>query len=189
MSKAFVHTDQKQAGQDSIRVADHIILIGFMGSGKSTIARKLARRENMNSIDIDKAIERETGKRIAEIFASEGEEGFRARERAFLESMYLKERSILSCGGGVIKTAENRETLKRLGYVIYLEVSAEEALSRISHPETRPLLSGPTPVAELLAQRRPLYEGIADIIFDTNGLSIGRVTHELSQLLHERGIL
>lgn len=174
---------------DTRKHSDHLILIGFMGSGKSTVARRIARNEEMVSVDMDTYIAREAGMSIPQIFQLEGEDGFRAREHAFLVHMKTSDRCILSCGGGVVTRAENRQLLKNLGTVIYLEVTAEEALSRISHPESRPMLSGSTSPAELLEKRRALYEETADIIFNTNGLTINQVTSRLTYLLKKRGIL
>ncbi|MCL1890418.1 MAG: shikimate kinase [Coriobacteriia bacterium] len=169
--------------------ASHLIFIGFMGSGKSTIARKLARRLEMPCLDADKIIAGEANMPISQIFKTEGEQGFRKREHEFLKSMKDHERCILSCGGGVVLLAENRSLLKELGTVIYLEVGAAEAVGRISRPETRPLLQGTTPPAELLEQRRALYEESATLTFNTSGLSIGQVTNQLHRLLKKKGIL
>ena len=168
---------------------NHIIFIGFMGSGKSTIARKLARYENMTSVDMDASIAREAGMSIPEIFEAEGESGFRAREHALLESMLYREPCIISCGGGVVVSAENRRLITSLGTVVYLEVTAEESRARISRPQSRPLLNGSVSPAELLEQRRALYEEIADIRFSTSGLAIGQVVSQLAIILKERGIL
>jgi shikimate kinase len=171
------------------KLANHIIFIGFMGSGKTSVSRRLARFERMNSIDMDAYIVREAGKSIPQIFATEGEEAFRTRELAFLRSMLVRERSILSCGGGVVTRDESRALLKVLGTVVYLKVDADEAVSRISRPETRPLLSGPTPPAELLAARLRYYEEAADMTVDTRGRSIAQVTSAAQRALRQAGVL
>jgi shikimate kinase len=168
---------------------DHIILIGFMGSGKTSVSRRLARQKRMNSIDMDAYIERETKMTIPQLFATEGEEAFRAREFDFLLSMLVRERSILSCGGGVVTRDESRELLKALGTVVYLEVDADEAVSRISRPETRPLLAGPTPPAELLAARLRYYEDAADLKVNTCGHTIAQVTSAVRHALSKAGVL
>jgi len=160
-----------------------------MGSGKTTIARIIARREKMTCIDMDSFIQQEAGMSVAQIFEAEGEEGFRARERALLAGMRLRGRCILSCGGGVVLRPQNRRMLRQLGTVVYLKVTAEEAVARISRPETRPLLNASVPPAELLEQRRALYEEAADIVFDTGGLAIGQVAHRLTVILKKRGVL
>ena len=171
------------------KLAEHIIFIGFMGSGKSSVARRLARFEKMSSIDMDSYIEREAGISIPEIFKREGEAGFRTRERQFLLSMASRERCILSCGGGVIVNADSRGLLKQLGTVVYLKVSAEEAVSRISRPETRPLLSGKTPPGEILASRLQYYQEAAEITVDTSGRSIYQVVTLVQRLLRKKGKL
>jgi shikimate kinase len=171
------------------KLADHIIFIGFMGSGKSVIARRLARTESMSSIDMDTYIEREAGMDIPRIFETEGEEGFRARELGFLQSMFDRERCILSCGGGVVVRGESRELLRRLGTVVYLQVEADEAVSRISHPETRPLLSKSMAPAEILASRLQYYEETADLTVDTRGRSISQVLAATRSALREQGKL
>jgi shikimate kinase len=171
------------------KLADHIIFIGFMGSGKSSVARRLARFEKMNCIDMDIYIEREAGMSIPRIFEVEGEEGFRVRELDFLRSMLIRARCILSCGGGVIARDESRDLLKLLGTVIYLKVDADEAISRISHPETRPLLSGAIPPAEILASRLQYYESTADLTIDTKGHAIPQVVSMVQRALRARGKL
>ncbi|MDR1082474.1 MAG: shikimate kinase [Coriobacteriales bacterium] len=171
------------------KLADHIIFIGFMGSGKSSVARKLARFERMNCIDMDAYIERESGMSISRIFEVEGEEGFRVRELDLLCSMVIRDRSILSCGGGVVTCAESRELVKQLGTVIYLEVSAAEAISRISRPETRPLLTGSVSPAEILASRLRYYEETADITIDTRGRPLLQVVSATRKALRAAGKL
>jgi shikimate kinase len=171
------------------KLADHIIFIGFMGSGKSTIARRLARLEKMSAIDMDISIEREAGMSVSRIFETEGEEGFRLREFDFLRSLFIRNRCILSCGGGVVTRKESRTLLKQLGTIVYLEVDADEAVSRISHPSTRPLLAGSIPPAAILASRLQYYEDTADLIVDTRGRSIGQVVSATQRALRAQGKL
>ena len=171
------------------KLADHIIFIGFMGSGKSSVARRLARFEKMNCIDMDEYIEREAGMSISRIFEVEGEKGFRQRERDFLRTMLIRDRCVLSCGGGIVTQEDNRELLKKLGTVIYLKVNAEEAISRIPNPETRPLLSGEILPEELLKARLPYYEETAEVVIDTNGIDINQVTSAVQRALGKMGKL
>jgi len=171
------------------KFADHIIFIGFMGSGKSSVSRRLARFEKMNCIDMDVYIEREAGMPVARIFEVEGEKGFRQREREFLRTMIIRDRCVLSCGGGVIMQEDNRELLKQLGTVIYLKVSAKEAISRISNTVSRPMLSGELTPEELLALRLPLYEETAEIAIDTSGKTLSQVTLQVQRVLRKAGKL
>jgi shikimate kinase len=171
------------------KLADHIILIGFMGSGKSSVARRLARLEHMVSIDMDAFIEREAGRGIPAIFAAEGEEGFRLREFDFLCSMPLRDRCILSCGGGVVVRDESRSLLKCLGTVVYLVVDAAEAVSRISRPESRPLLAAAAPPDEILSSRLRYYEDAADLTVNTGGRSLPQVTAAVQRMLRTAGKL
>ena len=171
------------------KLADHIIFIGFMGSGKSSVARTLARFEKITCVDMDSQIEKQAGMKVAQIFEVEGEEGFRCREQEFLSSLLTHQRCILSCGGGVVLREENRKLLKQLGTVIYLKVDADAAVARISRPETRPLLSGPTPPAEILAGRLQYYEEAADITIDTNSRTVYQIVSIVQRLLRRAGKL
>jgi len=171
------------------KLADHIIFIGFMGSGKTCVARKLAYFEKMNCIDMDVYIEREAGMSVSRIFEVEGEEGFRQREHELLRSLLIRDRCILSCGGGIVVQDDSRELLKQLGTVIYLKVDAQEAVSRISRPETRPLLSGTISPTEIQMSRLPYYEDAADITIDTSGRTIKQVVSSVQRALRTAGKL
>lgn len=179
-------TDNKTTTE---RKSYHIVFIGFMGSGKSTVARKLGSMFSKRVVDLDKLIAKRARKSIPEIFADEGEEGFRFREKAALESMLDEVPCIVSCGGGVVTREENIELLKRLGTIVYLQVDAAEAVSRISNPESRPLLQGPVSAEEMLQTRLPLYEQAADITVDTSGKTIDDVVNETGELLWKKGLL
>jgi shikimate kinase len=169
--------------------ARHIILIGFMGAGKTSVGRRIARLKHLNSIDLDKYIERQEGMRVQDIFATRGELEFRRLELEFLRSMPSREKSILACGGGIVTTPECLELLPKLGCVIYLKVSAQTATKRISNPQSRPLLSNAISPERLLASREPLYLKAAEIVLDTEGLSVKRVAESLISILSERGEL
>jgi shikimate kinase len=143
----------------------------------------------MESVDADVCIARDAGMPIPKIFELEGEEGFRAREFVFLHTMFEYPRCILSCGGGVIVHKETRALLRQLGTVVYLKVDADEAVSRISSPETRPMLSQAISPAEILASRLQYYEEVADVTVDTRGYSLYEVTFAVQHALRVRGIL
>ena len=167
--------------------AYHILFIGFMGSGKTTVSRLLGKMLSRHVIDVDKLISRRCGMSIPEIFDVFGEEGFRTRETSALESLLLEIPSIVSCGGGVCGRPENRALLARLGTVVYLQVEADEAVQRIMHPETRPMLSGDIPPAELLASRLADYESCAQVTVDTAGKTPDEVCEEVAAALWDIG--
>ncbi len=164
---------------------EHIVLIGFMGSGKSTVARRLKKLTGLPIIDVDARIEQMQGKTISAIFDEVGEEGFRQIETATLAGIVNEPRSIVSCGGGVVSTPANLPVLADLGTVVYLQVPLEEAIERISDPSTRPMLSGPTPVEDIYAERLPLYEEAADVTVNTSGKSVGKVAAFVLQAVQE----
>ena len=156
----------------------HVFLIGFMGAGKSTVGRILADRLGLPFVDLDSEITHSAGRTITEIFDAEGEQGFRSRETAALASLADIPASVVACGGGVVLIDENRRLLKRTGVVVYLKVSAEEAIARIGDTTGRPLLAhgdAAHMAATLLATRETLYGTVADAVVDTGGLTPERV--------------
>lgn len=167
----------------------HIILIGFMGSGKSSVARMLAAKTGLRLLETDELVVREAGCSVADIFAKEGEDGFRSRERAVLKALSSQEQSVVSCGGGVVVRAQNRSLLAELGTIVYLEVSAEESLARVGQDDNRPLLRGSIAPHQLLEQRRGWYEEIADIRVDTSAKGVAQVADEVYQRLSELKVI
>ncbi len=168
---------------------NHILLVGFMGSGKSSVARRLSSITGLSLIDLDYRIEVLEHRKIKQIFAAEGEPGFRAIETRILKGLAREDRSIVSCGGGIIGSAENRETLHQLGTVVYLQVSFEGALARISNSNNRPMLQGEIPPRELYEGRLALYEEVADITVDTTGRTVYQAASLTLAALKKEGIL
>ncbi len=157
---------------------ENIILIGFMGTGKSTIGRQLSLSLGYPLIDTDHLIEERAGKSIPEIFAQEGEDAFRDTETNTLRSLAESTNHIISTGGGIIGRAENREILQELGYVVWLVASPEEILARTSRNSNRPLLNNQDPagtIRKLLTQRMPLYEAASHLAIETDQLSFDEV--------------
>ena len=157
----------------------NIVLIGFMGTGKSAVGRVLrARRFGWRHADTDTEIEREAGKTIPEIFTEEGEAAFRARESALLSSLVPAIAGdmplLLSTGGGTPLRPENAELLKQIGTVVWLHVTPEAILSRVARSlQERPLLAAHrddplTRIQTLLADRAPRYAALADHTLDTS---------------------
>lgn len=149
---------------------DNIILCGFMGCGKTTLAKGLASELNMPLIDTDEEIVKRQGRTIAEIFETEGEPFFRALETALIEEMSAAEGKIISVGGGLAANRANHPYLKRAGKVILLDCGIEETLARILGDKERPLTAeGSQSLITRYNERKPVYEEIADIIIDSSG--------------------
>jgi len=154
----------------------NIVLIGFMGCGKTSVGRLVAQRLGFQFVDTDALIVERAGLPIAEIFSRQGEAAFRNMETAALRSLGILQRSVVSTGGGIVLREENRALLRDLGFVAWLTASEEILFERVSRTKKRPLLHTADPRTtfhELLEQRRPLYEGAAQFTLDSSGL-----THE-----------
>lgn len=158
------------------RKTKKLILIGYRGTGKTTIGRLLGRRLNLPAFDSDPEIERKAGKNIAAIFAEDGESEFRELEaRTIAEILDREEALILSTGGGAILRPETRKLLRDAGRVVWLTASAETILDRIrgdaASATTRPSLTGLPPLEEivkLLETRNPLYDETAHHRIETD---------------------
>ncbi len=154
-----------------------IFLVGYRGTGKTTVAGLLAGRLGWSWVDSDDLIERQAGGSIRHIFEAEGEAGFRRRESAVLEEMCGLGRHVVATGGGVILSAENRRRLKSAGRVVWLTADPHVIRKRLEADRTtaarRPVLTvgGLAEIKELLRAREPLYRAVAEITVDTTGLS------------------
>lgn len=180
----------KAANKDIYELERPVFLVGFMGAGKTSVARKLARMAGVASVDMDTYIERCEHKRVKDIFAEVGEEGFRAIETQTLYELGMKkDPMVVSCGGGVVLRPENRKTLSELGLVVYLSVTAVEAASRISDVSSRPLFGDLQNAQRVINERLPLYEEVADITIDTVGRGSSSIAHEVFDILKEKGVL
>lgn len=155
-----------------------IVLIGYRGTGKTTVGRLLANRLGWEFADADDLIEATAGKSVAAIFAAEGEVGFRDREAAALRTLSQREKLVLATGGGAILRTENREVLRSAGFVAWLTATPETVWARLQgDPATasrRPNLTatgGIEEVRNLIVARTPLYEELADFVADADTLS------------------
>lgn len=167
-----------------------VFLIGFMGAGKTSVARRVARDAGIASVDLDTYLERREGRRIKDIFAEDGEEGFRAIETDVLQELAAKDDPLLvSCGGGIVTRDRNCEILTKHGLVIHLRVDADEAASRISDTSSRPLFQDIEAARRRCDERLPLYEAAADITIDTVGKSIAVIAGKVFHALEEEGVL
>ena len=164
----------------------HLYLIGFMGVGKSAVSRSLAGALSVPCMDTDGEIERRAGKRITEIFASEGEEAFREMETALLSDLQKEAPRVISCGGGLTLRAENRKMMKESGIVCYLTAKPETILSRVRHSDARPLLNGNmnlSYIEMLMEERENRYEGVADLTVATDEKTVEEVAAEIQRSL------
>lgn len=168
---------------------NNIILIGFMGCGKTTVGIRLSYRMRRIFEDTDKLIEKRQQRAIKDIFATEGEGFFRELETQMLSELEKTvSNRIISVGGGTPVREENREILKRLGTVIYLRIRPETVYERLKADTTRPLLQGDDPkgkIYELMEKRKEAYEGSADIVIDVDNLSIEEILEQITKQVGE----
>lgn len=148
----------------------NLILVGMMGSGKTTMGRVLAKHLGKEFVDTDEEIQSRTGVTIPHIFDVEGEPGFRQREASALESLLQRDGLVLATGGGAVISKENRATLQQNGIVIYLRASVHDLWLRTRNDRNRPLLQAGNAhdkLAQLLRQREAAYQQVADIVMPT----------------------
>lgn len=171
------------SGRAMSEAGGQVALVGFMGAGKTTVGRLLAAGLGLDFVDLDDAIATRAGMSIPEIFAREGEQGFRRREKAVLTEVSGRPQ-ILATGGGVVKDPDNVRLLRAGGRVVWLQASPQAILARVGEGQGRPLLAGrgdlPGEVARLLGQREPLYREAADLVVDTSGLAPGRIAARIA---------
>jgi len=166
----------------------NIILIGPMGSGKSTIGNIIARRLHREFQDSDHFIEQRTGVDIARIFDVEGEQGFRDRESNALNELLGANDRVIATGGGSILREENRQLLKQKGYIIFLDTSVNQQMHRLRRDKKRPLLQTENPrerLEALLAERRPIYLDLADLAVKTDKRVARRLAADIIDQLPE----
>ena len=168
--------------QDSALDDAPIFLVGFMGAGKTTVGRALARDLEYAFFDLDELIAARTGKSVQEIFAELGEAEFRSLERAAINSCRNMVRSVVALGGGAYVEEENRTMLRAIGTTIWLDCPIEICLKRISGDKSRPLLGDEDEMKALLAQRRAAYAQ-ADHSVQAGGLSPEELAIEITTLL------
>lgn len=165
-----------------------ITLIGYRGSGKSTVAAPLAERLGWHAVDADAEIERAAGKSIREIFADRGEPRFRELERQVIAGLLRGERVVLSAGGGAVLNPETRREMRTAGPVVWLRAAVETLHQRISADATtaarRPNLTadgGRAEIESLLARREPLYRETATLVIDTDDLAAAQIVERILQ--------
>lgn len=160
-----------------------LILIGFMGSGKTSAGLRLSYCLKQVIEDTDKLIEDRQGETISEIFASKGEEYFRSLETSLLQELVERKfHQILSVGGGTPLREENRKLLHQIGTVVWLRIQPQTVYERLKEDHTRPLLQGENPllrITELIEERQEAYKAAADVIVDVDGMEVEEVTEKI----------
>jgi shikimate kinase len=168
-------------------MAPKAVLIGLPGSGKSTIGRRLAKALDVKMLDTDAAIEQQTGRRIADIFAADGEKEFRRIEEDVVRTALNEHDGVLSLGGGAVTSPGVREALAGHS-VVFLEINAAEGIRRTGGNTVRPLLAGPDRAEKfraLMSQRVPLYREVATIRVNTNRRNPGAVVRYIVSRLQD----
>jgi len=170
-------------GQRSIH---NLALIGFMGTGKSSVGRIVAAQLHYEFLDTDELVEKRAGKSITQIFAQDGEPAFREIERKLVSEMAEWRKKVISTGGGLAANAANLESLKQHALVVCLWASPESIWQRVRNQTHRPLLQGPDALARiraLLEERTPFYRQ-ADVLVNTGMRSIREVTQQVLHQFH-----
>ena len=167
----------------------NIIITGFMGTGKSVVAKQLACKLKMEFIDMDRIIEESRGTSIADIFAGHGEKYFRAQENKLVKELSQKENMVIATGGGTLLSSDNARILSQRGQIICLYTDSQTIYNRVKRKNNRPLLKGENILSEinrLLEERKKIYDNIKWKI-DTTNLNIQEVTDKIIALLKSEG--
>jgi shikimate kinase len=174
-----------------VNSARSIVLIGFMGAGKSSVGRCLERLTGLGRVDVDERIVLKLGISIPEIFSQHGEQHFRAAETQVLRELEMNRESIIVTGGGIVLRQENVDLLKKLGTIIWLDADEEKLFERASRRGERPLLQTENPrktFSELLQSRRSAYDTAADLRIDTTAISHDQVAEKILKEIETRTV-
>lgn len=159
----------------------NLVMVGFMGSGKTTVGRRLSKRLGYSFFDTDQFIESEVGCSVPEIFSIQGEAYFRELESRVADHLHRLANTVIATGGGLLTTPGNLDRLRRAGPLIFLKVQYEDLLKRLGRDSRRPKIQGGSleeTVTRLMDERLPVYEQ-SDLIVETKGKSINRVCGEI----------
>jgi len=167
----------------------NVFLIGPMGSGKTTLGRRVADLLDLDFVDCDQELEQQTGASVNLIFDIEGEAGFRKRETRILRQLAGRRSVLLATGGGAVTREANREILRSNGLVVWLKTSIAQQLDRLGRDKARPLLQTPDReerLRQLASERDPLYAELADLVFETRNRNVRLVAEQLAQAIRDR---
>ena len=184
----LLHTEEKQGKEEEGRrpkeSRGHIFLIGFMGTGKSTVAHMLREKLGWEQVEMDARLEEQEGQSIASMFEQYGEAYFRDKETRLLYSLEGQTPKVVSCGGGVVTREENRDFMKRQGRIVLLTATPKTILARVQGSQERPILNGNMNVPyirRLMEEREPKYQAAADICIETDELMPEQVADKIME--------
>ena len=166
-------------------MAKNIYLIGFMGSGKSTVGKLLAETLSMDFYDIDEFIVENTKMTIPEIFEKAGEKWFREQEAFALDCLSSSENRVIATGGGIVETPANIEKLKSLDNVFFLNASSERLWQRVGKDSNRPLSKNISDFVKLYQKRKPLYKEVSNFTIETDTLIAKEVANQIISIFQE----
>jgi shikimate kinase len=169
--------------------APNLVLVGPMGAGKSSLARRLGKRLGLEFVDADRRLEQEAGASIALIFEHEGEAGFRAREERLLLELLQGKAQAIATGGGAVLSAATRTQLRARAFVVHVQVGVEQQLARLERDTLRPLLAHGDrrqTLIDLALIREPLYAEVADLVFASDGMGVDDAARRLATLLSRK---
>lgn len=167
--------------------ASNVVLVGPMGSGKTSVGRRLACVLKRDFFDSDFEIVARTGVSIDHIFDVEGEQGFRKRETQMLADLCEIKNIVIATGGGIVISPKNREMLKHDNFVVYLSSTIEQLLKRTMNSKSRPLLEQSSnrekTIRDLVLKRESLYKQVADVVIDTTGKKLYAIINEIKKAI------
>lgn len=171
-----------------VKMDYNIVLIGFMGAGKSTVSEYLKDTYGMETAEMDQVIAEREGMTISDIFSIHGEEYFRNLETNLLKELQFRKNTVISCGGGAVLREENVVEMKKNGCVVFLTVTPETVYQRVKDSDERPILNGRKNIdyiMELMEKRKEKYEAAADVIVATDNRMIQDICEEIMKKLTE----
>lgn len=168
---------------------DHVFFIGFLGAGKTTLARNLGQLFQRPYVDTDRLAERICKKPIDKVFSEDGEEVFRDAEYLALKRLKQKKSLLVSCGGGIVERPENIKLMQSMGVIVFLAGDLDDSMSQIQYFKSRPDFSTYEEAKQLYEHRYPLYVDAADYTISISGKSFNEVAQSAGALLWEEGLL
>lgn len=170
------------------RLTRNVFLVGFMGVGKTTVARRLARDLGVASIDVDAYLQRKHGRDANRLYKQRGEQGLRRAEMKALAECAALGPAVISCGEGIVALPENRRLIAEKGFAVLLESSAEASVARIRSLRTRPLLAHGCDTEALWDERKPLYDEVAQVRIDVSEKGTAAAAAAIAAALKQRGV-